>query len=452
MKIKSLAIKNIGIIKDSTLKLDNPLTIIYGDIKQGKTTYLNCIRWAFGGSFPKDILTHGEEEGFIEVELENGLINRSFYINKNMETVARDSKIILNNRPAKVNDLKRYLNPFLLNQNYLVDMKDSERNKFIVELFQIDTDGLDSELIRKETEAQNLRSKIKMYGDVRPEPVEKPDYESLLKDKERIENEMQKYRKAVDAENAELKASYESKKTKLLNEIVEFNKVQNSAEQLIEDSKTKLNTIHLSIKGTIFEKCFDIEGAKRLLKTLPEPQDLKPLLVDLPEPLYVAVDESGLVEINNKIKFLEIQKIKYDQYLKDVAKEGEKMKLTGDLKKTEEQIRIIRREKAAKQESINGIIEGLEYKNFQLWYEGTSFEMLSTSQAMSLSSKLSALYTESFGLELIDRGESLGKSVLSLVEKAEKEEKNILVTVVGEKPADVPENIGVFVVENGEIK
>jgi hypothetical protein len=138
--------------------------------------------------------------------------------------------------------------------------------------------------------------------------------------------------------------------------------------------------------------------------------------------------------------------------LKDVAREEEKMKLTGELNKTVEIVRCMRLEKSAKQESINGIIDGLEYKNFQLWYEGTSFEMLSTSQVMGLSSKLSALYTESFGLELIDRGESLGKSVMTLVEKAEKEEKNILVTVVGEKPAEIPENIGVFVVENGEIK
>jgi hypothetical protein len=101
---------------------------------------------------------------------------------------------------------------------------------------------------------------------------------------------------------------------------------------------------------------------------------------------------------------------------------------------------------------INGIVDGLEYKDFQIWYENTTFEMLSTSQVMQLSSKLSALYPESLGLELIDKGESLGKSVMLLVEKAQKEEKNILVTVVGERPTLVPENIGVFYVENGEVK
>ena len=452
MKIKSLTIKNIGIIKNGTLKLDNPLTIIYGDIKQGKTTYLNCIRWAFGGSFPKDILTHGGEEGFIELELDKGLINRSFYINKNGETVARDCKIILNNRPAKVNDLKRYLNPFLLNQNYLVDMKDSERNKFIVELFQIDTDGLDSELIQNETTAQNLRSKIKMYGDIKTEYVEKPDYEGLQNEKTRIENEMKEYRAEVESENAKTKTEYETEKSKLLNGIIEFNKLQDKLESEIKNNEALLVRFKTTIKDSIFESCFDVKMAMNILETLQKPQLKKELFIDLTEPLYVSVDESGLIEINNKIKFLEIQQVKYDQYLKDIAKEDEKMKLTGELSKVVEIIRCMRLEKAAKQESINGIIEGLEYKDFQLWYEETSFEMLSTSQVMSLSSKLSSLYSESFGLELIDRGESLGKSIMSLVEKAEKEEKNILVTVVGEKPAEIPENIGVFVVENGEIK
>lgn len=77
--------------------------------------------------------------------------------------------------------------------------------------------------------------------------------------------------------------------------------------------------------------------------------------------------------------------------------------------------------------------------------------MLSGSQIMKLSSELSALYPEGLGIDLIDRGESLGKSIFLFVDRAEKEEKTILATIVGERPADVPENIGVFVVEKGAV-
>ena len=39
--------------------------------------------------------------------------------------------------------------------------------------------------------------------------------------------------------------------------------------------------------------------------------------------------------------------------------------------------------------------------------------MLSTSQIMRLSGELSSLYPQGFGLELIDRAESLGKSIFT---------------------------------------
>lgn len=70
---------------------------------------------------------------------------------------------------------------------------------------------------------------------------------------------------------------------------------------------------------------------------------------------------------------------------------------------------------------------------------------------MRLSSELSALYPEGFGLDLIDRGESLGKSIFEFVERAKREEKTIMATIVGEKPASVPENVGVFVVQDGKV-
>jgi len=203
-------------------------------------------------------------------------------------------------------------------------------------------------------------------------------------------------------------------------------------------------------KDTIFEKCFDIDCAKRLLESLPQPEQLKEIVTTVKEPVYTTLDESILINVKQRLANAEIQQVKYEQYLKEYEREENKMRLSGELKELEGIIKRIRIEKSHKQAEINGLIEGLEYKDFILWYENTSFEMLSTSQLMTLSSKLSALYPDSFNLELIDRGESMGKSIMLLIDKAEKEEKNILVTIVGEKPAIIPDNVGVFVIENGE--
>jgi hypothetical protein len=206
------------------------------------------------------------------------------------------------------------------------------------------------------------------------------------------------------------------------------------------------------VVGSIFEKCFDLDNSNRIIDLLPKPQEKKPLVHGLAEPQLIEMDTSALIDAEKAIQDAKIQQVQYDNYLKEFARYEEKLNCNGQLRELGGNIKRMRLEKDQSQASINGIVDGLEYKDFQIWYENTTFEMLSTSQVMQLSSKLSALYPESLGLELIDKGESLGKSVMLLVEKAQKEEKNILVTVVGERPTLVPENIGVFYVENGEVK
>jgi len=140
MKVKSITIKNIGLIENETIEFNKPLLLFYGDIRQGKTTILNAVRWAFGGSFPADIIRHGQSEAVIDIVFDNGSINRSFYVNKEGETTARPQSIVLNGRVAKVSDLKQFLNPFLLNQSHLADMnKKDERSNFIIDLFGVNT-------------------------------------------------------------------------------------------------------------------------------------------------------------------------------------------------------------------------------------------------------------------------------------------------------------------------
>ena len=52
MKPTKLIIKNIGKIPNETIEINKPLILFYGEIKQGKTTILNSVRWVCGGEFP----------------------------------------------------------------------------------------------------------------------------------------------------------------------------------------------------------------------------------------------------------------------------------------------------------------------------------------------------------------------------------------------------------------
>jgi hypothetical protein len=118
-------------------------------------------------------------------------------------------------------------------------------------------------------------------------------------------------------------------------------------------------------------------------------------------------------------------------------------------------IKAIKAEKIAKLKEVGekcGIseLEFDEHGNFT--YQGCQAGMLSTSQLMKLSSQLSALYPEGLGVELIDRAESLGKSIFGFIDEAKEKKRTILATIVGNAPARVPEHVGVFVVEKGKVK
>ena len=115
----------------------------------------------------------------------------------------------------------------------------------------------------------------------------------------------------------------------------------------------------------------------------------------------------------------------------------------------EKQQAALKAAKVAKLASVDAAakVPGLKFLDAgRFEYEGVSDGMLSDSQIMRLSAALARMYPEGFGISLIDRGESLGKSVLTLNAEAQARESTILCTVVGEKPAQIPEHVGAFVV------
>ena len=133
---------------------------------------------------------------------------------------------------------------------------------------------------------------------------------------------------------------------------------------------------------------------------------------------------------------------------------GQKFLDEAALATLEKRQREIKAEKQAKLKSISSTcgIAGLEFDEAgNFIYDGTTAGMISDSQIMRLSSELSAMYPSGFGIELLDRGESLGRSIFDYTAIAEKNKSSILATIVGEKPASVPANVGVWVVSDGKI-
>lgn len=432
MKVKQLIIKNIGIVKDETVKLNKPLILFYGDIKQGKTTILNAVKWLFGGSFPQDIIRHGQTEASAALIFENGSISREWYVGKDGATKAREITFVLNGQPVKrpVDEIKKFLNPYLLDNEYLKKMSETERKAYFTQLFAVDTSDLDKQLLSADTKARDLRATIKAYGEIDLTEITPVDVGPLKAELAEVRATHQRKCDEINRQNSE-SAAHNAKMEReraRIDELEEANKqIENEIVRLQELLQSNRNRIH-----TVIEWLKD--EPPRVISERPTSPDTS--------------------ELEQRISEAAADNVRHERYQENLARAVERDRQKRILADLETKQRQIKREKQSKLASISETcgIPSLSFdETGNFTYEGTQAGMLSTSQIMKLSQELSALYPAGFGLDLIDRGESLGKSIFTFVDKAIQEEKTILATIVGEKPADIPENVGVFVVNDGQL-
>lgn len=450
-KVTRLSVKNIGLIDDCVIELNKHLLLFYGEIRQGKTTLLNSVKWVLGAAWPDDIIRHGEAEASVKLEFVGGSVSRSWYQGRDGTTKARDIALVIDNQPVAkpVKELAKFLNPFLLNQDHLRNMTEPERKAFFADILAVDTSDLDMEATVLEGQARELRAEIKAYGDLadfNPIPLEKLDVQALYAQRqaiidtngERVRQARANLKEIQDAHNKECDA------VRARNRIAdEKNRVSSRAQERIETIDAQIAQLQQERMAELAR----IAPWETIAEMPPDPDTFK---------FYIDIDTPADTKaIDQQIQEAGARNALAEQWARDNARVKEKEGKESDLQKAEARLRAIKAEKAAKlKDSTDSCgVPGLAFDELgQVIYEGTQAGMLSTSQIMKLSSHLSALYPPGFGLDLIDRAESLGQSIYQFIERAQREDKTILATIVGEAPAKSPPEVGVFVVEKGKIK
>jgi hypothetical protein len=333
-------------------------------------------------------------------------------------------------------------------------MTSTERKRFFVELFGIDTIDIDNQIKINEEKAKDLRSVIKGFGIIELKKIEKPNNENLLKEKEIEEKRLIKLHTDYLTSCDKIKSNWKIKNQKHLQDIIIFNSTQNNLSLNIKSKITALNEINIMLKDNSFESFFNLVAANEFIAKLKQPKQIKKV-ENLPDPIIESLetDKTKYNAILEQISDSKVNKVLYDNYCKEVAKNEDKKSKELSLKQLVLTNSDLRKEKISKLAEYGKEIENLSFdETGNLIFEGIANDNLSTSQIVRLGSNLSKLFPDSLlSLELLDRAESLGKKIFEFVEKAEKEQTTILATIVGEKPATMPENIGVFVVENGEL-
>ena len=67
--INTLHIKNIGIIDELTIELNNGFNVLTGETGAGKTLIIDSLCILAGGRFSKEMIRYGETNSFVEMEL-----------------------------------------------------------------------------------------------------------------------------------------------------------------------------------------------------------------------------------------------------------------------------------------------------------------------------------------------------------------------------------------------
>ena len=114
--ITNLHIKNIGIIDDIEINLNNGFNVLTGETEAGKTLIIDSLKIISGGRFSKDMIRKGETNSFVELcmyEPKNKLaLDGNIIVSREIYSNGRNLCKI-NGRLVTVNELKEFMTNFI---------------------------------------------------------------------------------------------------------------------------------------------------------------------------------------------------------------------------------------------------------------------------------------------------------------------------------------------------
>ena len=372
--ITTLHIKNIGIIDDLSINLNNGLNILTGETGAGKTLIIDSLGIISGERFSKDMIRKGEEYSFVEAciylpENEyaidgNIIVSREIYCNgRNMCKI--------NGRMVTVNELKTFM-------ENIIDIHGQHDNQQLLNpcthIEYLDSFG-DKEIKNFKKEYLEL---YKQYNLVKTEL--KNNYGD---DKEKQRKlDLLKYQ-YDEIENAKLKIGEDDKleaDRKIILNSEKINESLNIAD--LEVSEHVIDSINISIRALEKIEDLDEEYSKNLntLKSIYyDIQEIARDISSLRDDVYF--DEEERQDIERRLDLIFSLKRKYGNTIEEILKYKEEVK-----------------------EEINQIENIDEYNNkLKTELEKITLKMFNISKEMNiLRKKYALILEEKINNELID--------------------------------------------------
>ncbi len=377
--ISTLHIKNIGIIDDLCIDLNNGLNVLTGETGAGKTLIIDSLGIISGGRFSKDMIRKGETNSFVEIcmyepENENS-IDGNIIVSREINSTGKNMCKI-NGRMVTVNELKNFMSKFIEihGQNDNQSLLD---NRFHLKY-------LDGFIGKKILEIkQEYKVKYQKYLEVKQEL--KNNYGD---DKERERKlDLLRYQ-ANEIQEANLKEGEEEKLEEKRKLIINSEKISTNLQEAdISIGENSIDNLNVAIRA--LEKIENIdEKYEKITSNLKniyyELQEISRDISDYKEDVYF--DENERNDIEERLDLIYSLKRKYGNNIQEILSYKSEIqdeislienldeytnKLKNELKQIKEEMTILAKEMNQLRKeyakvlsiNINKVLEDLEMKN-----------------------------------------------------------------------------------------
>lgn len=343
--ISTLHIKNIGIIDDLLIDLNDGLNVLTGETGAGKTLIIDSLGIIAGGRFSKEMIRKGENVSFVEMCLympENEYaIDGNIIISREINTSGRNLCKI-NGRLVTVNELKTFM-------KNIIDIHGQYDNQTLMDT-EFHTKYLDKFI--GEEMSNELSRYNKLFNEYKELKTKlKNNYGSDIEKQRKLDLLQYQYK---EIKNAKLKngedEDLESKRKIIMNseKVAEsLNCVSNNL------GETAIDVINDSIRALEKIECIDEKYSKKLTELKNIYYDVQELSRDvdyMKEEVYF--DEEERNEIEERLDEIHSLKRKYGSTIEDILKYEIELEeeinriesLDEENQKTKDQIRKIEKE------------------------------------------------------------------------------------------------------------
>ena len=394
--ISTLHIKNVGIIDDVTIDLNEGLNILTGETGAGKTLIIDSLQIISGGRFSKDMIRRGQDFSFVEAAMylpyneENVVVSREIFLNGR-------NTCKINGRLVSVSELRNYMKNIIDIHGQHENVSLLEENthiKFLDNFAEKELKNLKNEYLEKYKKYNELNEQIsENFGDDK----EKQRELDLLRYQD-SEIEVANLKKGEDEE-------LENKRSVILNSEKITNSLIEASMQIGEVSIDAISSAVRSLeKISILDEKYN-SSLSNLKSIYYDIQELSRDIDNYKEDIYFEEDERSRIETRLDLIYTLKRKygnsieeiLKYDKEVKDrINKIEDSENYVNKLKKELSEVKEKMGELSSKMHKIRGkYAKILEDK---VNYELDSLEM----QNAKFSVKLEYNENNKFGLNGLD--------------------------------------------------